>query len=43
MPAEKDCLRTDRHLDFYSEDSTNVDKLRRILNSFVIYDPEFGE
>ena len=43
MPAEKDCLRTDRHLDFYSEDSTNVDKLRRILNSFVTYDPEFGE
>ena len=41
--AEKDCLRTDRHLEFYSEGNGNTDKLRRILTTFVIHDPELGE
>ena len=41
--TEKDCLRTDRHLEFYSEGNENTDKLRRILTTFVIHDPELGK
>ena len=41
--AGKDCLRTDRHLEFYSEGNENTDKLRRILTTFVIHDPELGK
>ena len=41
--AEKDCQRTDRHLEFYSEGNENTDKLRRILTTFVLHDPELGK
>ena len=40
---DKDCVRTDRHLEFYSNTSdANTKRLRDILYSFIVYDHEMG-
>lgn len=42
--SEKDSLRTDRDLDFFSDENIeNVSTLERILKTFLILHPEFGE
>ena len=38
---EMDSWRTDRHLDYYS--AANVEKLQRVLRTFIVYDTEMGE
>ena len=39
--AEKDSVRTDRHMDYFNGDE-NIGALKRILGTFALYDPQLG-
>ena len=44
MCIEKDSVRTDRHLEQFDgeEGGKNIQTLKRILGTFVVYDPQLG-